>query len=118
MTSKVQPLDSIEALEAAIARSHERPILIFKHSLRCGTSAMAHEEIEDLVDGPPLPADVYIVPVQAHRAVSSEIAHRLRVRHETPQALIIRGGAVVWHASHFGVTAEAIGRALRPPAVA
>ena len=33
---------------------------------------------------------------------------KLGVRHETPQALLIRDGRVVWSASHFRVTADAV----------
>jgi bacillithiol system protein YtxJ len=35
------------------------------------------------------------------------------VRHETPQALLIRDGRVVWTASHFRVTGGALETAIR-----
>jgi thioredoxin 1 len=54
-----------------------------------------------------------MVTVQTHREVSNAVAARLGVRHETPQALIVRGGRVVWSASHFRVTAKAVDAALR-----
>jgi len=34
------------------------------------------------------------------------------VRHESPQVLILKEGRVVWHASHYGVTATAVAREL------
>jgi len=51
--------------------------------------------------------------VQTHRAVSNAIAQKLGIRHETPQALLVKGGRVVWSASHFRVTAAAVENALR-----
>jgi bacillithiol system protein YtxJ len=35
------------------------------------------------------------------------VAKRLGVRHETPQALLIREGRVGWRASHYRVTGGA-----------
>jgi monothiol bacilliredoxin len=34
------------------------------------------------------------------------------VRHESPQALLLAGGEVVWHASHGSIRAEALASAL------
>ena len=49
-----------------------------------------------------------IVTVQTHQDVSDAVTTRLNVRHETPQALLIQEGRVVWEASHFRVTADTI----------
>ena len=57
-------------------------------------------------------ASYAMVTVQTHRDVSNAVARKLGVRHETPQALLIREGRVVWSASHFRVTAEAVDAAL------
>jgi bacillithiol system protein YtxJ len=48
------------------------------------------------------------VTAQTHRDVSNAISARLGVRHQTPQALLVRNGLVVWSASHFRVTANAV----------
>lgn len=105
-------LSTTDELEAAIAASFTRPILIFKHSATCGTSAMAAEEVEDLVAGEPVGADVYVVRIQATRALSNEIERRFRIRHESPQVLLVRDGVVAWSATHWGVTADAIQTAI------
>ncbi len=55
---------------------------------------------------------VYWVEVKGHRALSQEIAGRLGIVHESPQAILLRRGTPVWHASHAAVTASAIGKAL------
>ena len=69
---------------------------------------MASEEIDGLIAGDPLDADIYRLRIQSARAVSDEIERRLRVRHESPQVLLIRDGRVVWSASHYRVTAAAV----------
>jgi bacillithiol system protein YtxJ len=104
-------LQSLDDLDAAVRRSHERPIVIFKHSLTCSRSATALREVEDFIAGAP-PADVFMVPVQTSSRVSGEIAARFGVRHESPQALVIHQGAVAWHASHARVTQQHVAAAL------
>ena len=108
----VTPLASLADLEAALARSSTSPIVIFKHSSTCGLSAMAAAEVADMLEGSDIDADVYVVDVHAGRAVSNAIADRLKVRHESPQALIVQDGVVRWHKSHAAIRAAAIGRAL------
>ena len=117
MATPLKALSTIDELDALLASSAARPILIFKHSATCGTSAMAAEEIDALVTGPLLDADVYLLRIQAARAVSDEIERRLRVRHESPQVLLLQHGQVVWSASHFRVTAAAVLAAVEATAV-
>lgn len=108
----LRELKTIADLDKLIDSAGSQPILIYKHSLTCGTSGWAFEEIRDLVDGKPIRARVGLVMVQLARPVSDEIARRFGVRHESPQALLIKDGRVVWRASHHRVTAEEISGAL------
>ena len=115
------PIETLADLDAALAGSTNRPILIFKHSITCGSSEVAREEIEDLsleIEREGWPVDLFVVRVQAARAVSNAIEARMRVRHESPQALLISNGQVIWRASHFRVTATAMAAALRQHAAA
>src|SRR5687767_3437299 len=111
MPSSLVDLSTIAALDEFLATSVQRAVLIYKHSMTCGTSAHAFEEVQDLMS---TVADLSVgfVRVQTARAVSNEIARRFGVRHESPQALLIDGGVVAWRASHYGVTAAAIAAAL------
>jgi bacillithiol system protein YtxJ len=38
------------------------------------------------------------------------MAARLGIRHETPQAILLRDGRPVWSASHFRITADALSK--------
>lgn len=81
--------------------------LLYKHSGSCPISTIAQREIDRLERAAPsLP--VFMLDVNRQRALSRSVAQALGVRHESPQAILIRDGAVVWHASHFAVTAAAV----------
>lgn len=105
-------VETIDALDDLLAGTSERPALIFKHSLSCGTSAMAMEEMTDLVADGPLEVEFALVRVQAARAVSDAISTRLKVRHESPQVLLVRDGQVIWSATHWNVNAATVRAAL------
>jgi bacillithiol system protein YtxJ len=105
-------LEGLDELDRALAESRTRPLLLFKHSYSCGVSAEALDELlAHLHDGEG-DARYAMVTVQTHREVSNAIARKLGVRHETPQALLVRDGEVVWSASHFRVNAASLGKAL------
>jgi monothiol bacilliredoxin len=104
--SPLQPLSHVEELEAAIAESSERPVLLFKHSRSCGISCEALDELRAHVEGAHGVAAYKLITVQSHRHVSNEAAARLGVRHETPQAILLRNGRPVWSASHFRITKD------------
>ena len=110
--SQITALSDLDMLEAAIAESRERPVLLFKHSRTCGVSAEALDELRAHLDRDDAGATYKMVTVQSHRQVSDEVADRLGVRHETPQAILIRDGRPVWKASHFRITADALRLAL------
>jgi bacillithiol system protein YtxJ len=102
------PLRDLHDLDAALVRAASEPIVIFKHSPTCGVSAQASEEIDELVERAALPLPLYVVSVRAQREVSEAITKRFAIRHESPQVLLVHRGAVLWHASHFRVTAAEI----------
>lgn len=110
----MRALETIADLDQAVRASEVHPILIFKHSVTCGISAAALEEVEEVAELTGLESSIeaFVVSVQFGAAVSAEITRRFRLRHESPQALIVHKGAVVWHASHFHVTREEITSAL------
>jgi bacillithiol system protein YtxJ len=122
MHPRLTPVQRIDELENLLTQSDTRPLLLFKHSYSCGISAEALDELVGHLDSAgeaqkrtdsPLYA---MVTVQTHREVSNAVASKLGIRHETPQALLVRDGQVVWSASHFRVTAEAVAAAIKAAA--
>jgi bacillithiol system protein YtxJ len=113
---RLTPLTDIQSLDAAIAESRERPVLLFKHSRFCGVSMEALEELNAHIDGQPVASTAYkMITVQTHRSVSDKAAELLGLRHQTPQAILLRDGKVVWNASHFSITASKLDQALPKP---
>ena len=107
MGNNFSRITEVTELEGLIDRSKQAPVVIFKHSLTCPISASALEKMQGYE------GDVDLVEVQRARALSNEIAQRLGVRHESPQIIIVRNGQVLWNASHFKITAEAVAEAVR-----
>jgi bacillithiol system protein YtxJ len=105
-------LADLDMLEAAIAESQDRPVLLFKHSRSCGISCEALDELHAHIQRGDSEAAYKMITVQSHRPISDHVSQRLGIRHETPQAILIRDGAAVWNASHFRITAGEIARAL------
>ena len=104
--TKLTSLSDIPALEAAIDESRERPVLLFKHSRTCGISCEAFDELHAHLAQCTADASYKLITVQSHRRVADEVETRLKIRHESPQAILLRDGSVIWHGSHFRITAE------------
>ena len=108
----LEPVRDLAHLEALIAGSFDRPLLLYKHSRSCGTSHEALDELHAHLAEAPRDAMYAIVTVQGQQDLSDAVARRFHLRHETPQALLVRDGQLVWSASHFRVTSDAIARAI------
>jgi bacillithiol system protein YtxJ len=106
MTANFIKINSLEELDGLFERSSERPVFLFKHSLTCPISAGVFDIVSNI------DADIHLVVVQQARDVSNKIAEKTGVRHESPQALVVKGGRAVYHASHYDVEAAEIEKTL------
>ena len=106
-------LNELAELDRLLEASTMRPVLLFKHSHICGVSAEALDELISHLNGDRGDVAYAMVTVQTHRDLSNAVSRKLGIRHQTPQALLVRDGQVVWSASHFRVTADAVGGAIR-----
>ena len=95
-------------LRAAMASPE---FLLFKHSLICPVSARAFREYAAFVDGGAGVPTAW-VDVIGQRPLSRAVETDTGVAHESPQALLFRGGSVVWSASHGGITRKTLASAL------
>ena len=114
MPQALTPLTQLDDLEARLADSSEKPLILFKHSRLCEVSAYAYEELLAHARGR-ADSDVSygLVTVQTSRPLSNEIAARLNITHHTPQVILVYRGQAVWSASHFRISGEAIDEAIR-----
>lgn len=95
-------LNSEEQLKQIIAKSAEKPQVIFKHSTRCSISSVAYQRLQKAAQ--PDGIDFYYLDLLAHRPLSSKIAETFRVHHESPQILVIRDGKCVYDESHLAIS--------------
>lgn len=88
------------------AQSAQTPVLVFKHSTSCPVSAEAHEHFVRYLKQPqPGIAYAYVRVIES-RPVSNHIAQTLQVKHQSPQAILVRDGQAVWHDSHWRLTED------------
>lgn len=85
--------------------------ILYKHSPLCGLSASAARQVAAFAAAHPH-VPVYVVDVIRSRAASRDVVRRLEIRHESPQAFVLRGGEVTWHGSHTAITESALSNAL------
>ncbi|HKO98262.1 MAG TPA: bacillithiol system redox-active protein YtxJ [Pyrinomonadaceae bacterium] len=106
MANNFDKLTEPAAIDTLTEQSKDGPVVIFKHSLTCPISAAAFDQME-VFEG-----RVSLVEVQKARELSNEIETRLGVPHESPQVIVMRNGQVVWNASHFKITSDAVAKAV------
>lgn len=101
-------LESEKQLAQAIQDSHEKPVVLFKHSVTCGISAGAKHRLESgwNFDGADL--DFYYLDLLAHRPISNKIAEDLGVMHQSPQIIVLKNGKAVFDTSHHRINVQAI----------
>jgi len=89
---------------------------LLKHSNACSISHAAFAVFSDHVAAhPDQPAGLLVI--QDYRPLAGWIATRFGRVHQSPQLFLIKGGAAVWQATHWSITAEAMDQAWRAHAV-
>ncbi len=100
MKAQFIELSSIDQLDELFEVSKRKPVLIFKHSSTCPISANVFDEISE-VD-----STIFLITVQKSREISNALAEKTNIRHESPQAIILRNGAPIFCESHYEITSE------------
>lgn len=89
--------------EARALMNRHEPLLVLKHSNSCPVSFTAKRQYDDFLAAHPEVATRLVV-VQQERALSQALETVSGIRHESPQALLLHAGRVLWHASHGNIT--------------
>jgi len=106
--SQPRPIREAGELDTVL---REPVAILYKHSPLCGSSAAAARQVRTFMDAHP-DVPVYLVDVIRDRPLAREVTRRLGIRHESPQALVLRTGDVVWTGSHTAVTADQLGESV------
>ena len=101
-------LSEPEQLSGLIMESSSIPVIIYKHSSRCGLSTMTENKLEEGWDLLKPKVRLYFLDLIRNREVSNSVAERFNVRHQSPQILIIKNGICVYNSSHYEINVETI----------
>lgn len=94
-------VESPEQLDDILALSQEKNVYIFKHSSRCGISSVVLNRFEKQVKEK---NETYFhVHIQGNRSLSNRIAEELKIRHESPQLIVLKNAKVLAHGSHYDI---------------
>ena len=93
----------LEQIQEIVEESKTLPVLIFKHSTRCGISRMVLKSFEKNFELNPGAMKMYYLDLLSFRDVSDEVGYRFQILHQSPQVIIIKNGVVVAHASHYDI---------------
>lgn len=88
-------------------------MLLFKHSTTCGVAARAAYRMNEwLKKVPDTAPKVVFLKVRERRPLSNAVEAQTKVKHESPQILLIKDREALWSTSHGDITAENIEAAL------
>lgn len=108
------PLKNQEEINQIKDHSHDKPVIIFKHSTRCSISSMVLNRLErswseeEVADVKP-----YYLDLLKYRDISNMIADEFKIPHQSPQVLMLKNGEVVYHDSHMNISYETIKEAAK-----
>jgi bacillithiol system protein YtxJ len=97
-------LTSALQVDEIIHASHEKPVVIFKHSTRCSISSTALARLERAWDANEIHA--FYLDLIAYRPISGLIAEKFNVEHQSPQVLVIHNGNCVYSATHWDISMD------------
>ncbi len=96
-------------LETLKKESHQRPILIFKHSTSCSISRTALSRLErNWEENEMKEVKPYFLDLLSYRKLSNGVADIFSVQHESPQIVLIRNGQSIYDRSHFDIDYQQI----------
>lgn len=108
MIAAWKQLTSLHHLEQLVEKSKTKPVVIFKHSTRCGVSSHAMHKLETNWQFKEEDLHFYYLDLLSYRNISNEIADRFNVVHQSPQIIIVKNGKAVFDISHQGIDSKVI----------
>jgi bacillithiol system protein YtxJ len=93
-----------DALDAVFAAPG--PALLYLHDPWCPINLYAMRQLDAL------PGPIHTIDVSTQHDLKRAVAERTGVRHQSPQAIILRDGLPIWHASHHEISGTDVFEAL------
>lgn len=102
--AKRRQLDRTDQWFEILRCSADRPVVLFKHSRRCGLSGLVLKRFEDRFLTDEFQGfSYYLLDIVQHRHVSDQVASDLGIVHESPQVILISQGEARIDASHYDI---------------
>lgn len=101
-------IESQKDLDAAIEKSSQQKVLIFKHSTRCFISKSVLRSFEKQMQESDKNFGYYFLDLLAYRSISNEIESRFDVVHQSPQLIVLENGKAIYNASHQNIDLDKI----------
>lgn len=101
-------LQDEQQLNEIIETSKTKPVVIFKHSTRCGISEGAKYNLMENWNFDTQELDFYYLDLLRYRPISNRIAEDFQVTHQSPQVLLIKDGVVTFHTSHHRISVDGL----------
>ena len=101
-------IESQKDLDAAIEKSSQQKVLIFKHSTRCFISKTVLRSFEKQMQESDKNFGYYFLDLLAYRSISNEIESRFDVVHQSPQLIVLENGKAIYNASHQNIDLDKI----------
>ena len=101
-------IESQKDLDAAIEKSSQQKVLIFKHSTRCFISKTVLRSFEKQMQASDKNFGYYFLDLLVYRSISNEIESRFDVVHQSPQLIVLENGKAIYNASHQNIDLDKI----------
>ncbi|MCJ8328818.1 MAG: bacillithiol system redox-active protein YtxJ [Lentisphaeria bacterium] len=109
----IKHIETIDDLDSVIEESNNRPVMLFKHSTRCPISTFAQNEYIKFVDSNDDDTVLYThLDLIQFRPVSSAIAEKTGVVHQSPQAILLVNAKAVWSETHSQINEDSLSKAI------
>ena len=95
-------------LSELLEKSEKEPVVIFKFSSECNSSAKLKASFLEYMEKGLLKNPVYLVTVQEQPVLSKSIGEMFQTKHESPQVFIIKNFKLIWTEHHKNITLEKI----------
>lgn len=100
----VQEITSEDQMKAFLEDQTGVPGILFKYSPTCGISLATEDHWNAFVESGPLEVRLARVDVIGARPAARGISQWIGVLHQSPQVLVLQGGTVLRHTSHYSIT--------------
>ena len=82
--------------------------LVYKHSDACMTCMFTKKRVEELMSSDQKIQSFHYIEVRLNRELSNFVRDMTGIKHESPQAILLYNGVVIWHASHSAIEVDSI----------